>query len=110
MSELKSMGKSPGPCGVGAAATALPTRLRALGLGAKSPDDQDGGSPVTGDCHAGFCGSPRGRPLGPPNPGGSPQFELSQRAGAMLRTATHGEERGRHGCTCDRQLLGLRPW
>ena len=69
MRELKSMGKSPGPCGVGAAATALPTRLRALGLGAKSPDDQDGGSPVTGDCHAGFCGSPRGRPLGPPNPG-----------------------------------------
>ena len=47
MRELKSMGKSPGPCGVGAAATALPTRLRALGLGAKSPDDQDGGSPVT---------------------------------------------------------------
>ena len=34
MRELKSMGKSPGPCGVGAAATALPTRLRALGLGA----------------------------------------------------------------------------
>ena len=54
MRELKSMGKSPGPCGVGAAATALPTRLRALSLGAKSPDDQDGGSPVTGDCHAGL--------------------------------------------------------
>ena len=52
MRELKSMGKSPGPCGVGAAATALPTRLRALGLSAKSPDDQDGGSPVTGICRA----------------------------------------------------------
>ncbi|NBE83595.1 NERD domain-containing protein [Micromonospora rubida] len=47
-----------GPGGLGTDRESVPQVLRPLGLGQHTPDDQDGKSGVTGDCHAPFRGSP----------------------------------------------------
>src|SRR5206468_2577221 len=54
---------------LGASHQAVSQLLRPLGVGQESPDDQDGRSGVTGDCHAPFWGSPGVTPPGHPTLG-----------------------------------------
>ena len=54
--------------GLGRRGGDLAAVLRPLGLGETGPpDDQDGKSRMTGDCHVRICGSPGGKFPGPPD-------------------------------------------
>ena len=65
----------------GAGSPPVPAPLRALEMGPRVSGDQDDKSPVTGDCHAGICGSPGVRSLRATRP---PRSGPNAQPGIML--------------------------